>query len=150
MTAHHHFLTAQDATDYTLARKGKITLTSRKTERWFTYRINQDQDRETGEYLDRYFVSVLSGPDNWANYSYIGMIGADRIFRHTKGSKVAADSPSFRAFRYFWQHATLRDAIPADLQVQHCNTCGRCGRLLTTPDSISRGIGPECWQKTGS
>ena len=29
--------------------------------------------------------------------------------------------------------------------------CGRCGRQLTDPISVSRGIGPECWGKeTGS
>lgn len=31
------------------------------------------------------------------------------------------------------------------------NECGRCGRMLTDPVSIERGIGPECYGKmTGS
>lgn len=27
----------------------------------------------------------------------------------------------------------------------HMGICGRCGRALTTPESITRGIGPVCY-----
>lgn len=27
------------------------------------------------------------------------------------------------------------------------NTCNRCGKELTDPVSVRRGIGPECWKK---
>ena len=32
-----------------------------------------------------------------------------------------------------------------------CNfvRCLRCGRILTDPVSIARGVGPECWKKRG-
>jgi hypothetical protein len=29
-------------------------------------------------------------------------------------------------------------------------TCGRCGRKLTVPVSIERGIGPVCWSPMGA
>ena len=28
--------------------------------------------------------------------------------------------------------------------------CLRCGRILTDPVSIARGVGPECWKKRGN
>ena len=28
-------------------------------------------------------------------------------------------------------------------------TCGRCGRELSNPRSVARGIGPECWKDVG-
>jgi hypothetical protein len=32
------------------------------------------------------------------------------------------------------------------LEVWHEGRCGRCGRALTVPESVERGIGPECWE----
>lgn len=31
--------------------------------------------------------------------------------------------------------------------LRHAKRCLRCGRILTDPDSISRGIGPDCWSR---
>ena len=31
--------------------------------------------------------------------------------------------------------------------VHHEGKCGCCGRSLTVPESIKRGIGPECWSR---
>jgi hypothetical protein len=33
------------------------------------------------------------------------------------------------------------------LIVHHENHCGRCGRTLTVPESVERGIGPDCLAK---
>ncbi len=41
--------------------------------------------------------------------------------------------------------------MPAGLTAQESECCGKCGRALTDPVSIDRGIGPECFgQLTGS
>lgn len=38
--------------------------------------------------------------------------------------------------------------IPADrypgAEVLHCNRCRKCRKLLTTPESVKTGVGPEC------
>lgn len=34
------------------------------------------------------------------------------------------------------------------VEVKEEDTCGRCGRSLTDPTSIDRGIGPECFGRT--
>lgn len=31
--------------------------------------------------------------------------------------------------------------------LRHAKRCLRCGRTLTDPESISRGIGPDCWDR---
>lgn len=43
------------------------------------------------------------------------------------------------------------DAEEKNATYQESNECGRCGRQLTDPVSIDRGIGPDCYgQMTGS
>lgn len=43
------------------------------------------------------------------------------------------------------------DASEDKAEYYESNECGRCGRQLTDPVSIDRGIGPECYSKiTGS
>lgn len=40
-----------------------------------------------------------------------------------------------------------RNNLPEDISVYHSGRCGCCGRVLTDPEAISRGFGPECWKK---
>ena len=46
-----------------------------------------------------------------------------------------------RAIRFLFNHI---DDVPDNLRVYHEGKCCRCGRTLTTPESIKKGIGPEC------
>jgi hypothetical protein len=128
----HRFQDIRDAHAYAFAGKATLTLKSRKTEKHFTYRVNVCKDKPT-----LFFVSVLGGEDQ--KYNYIGICD-EKGFRTTQKSTVPADALCVKAFAYFKNLKTL----PYDLQVQHENTCGRCGRQLTHPESIDKGIGPEC------
>jgi hypothetical protein len=38
----------------------------------------------------------------------------------------------------------IPDTMYPDAEVMHVGKCCKCRRLLTTPESIQRGIGPEC------
>lgn len=87
-----------------------------------------------------FFVSVLTGPDNWSNYSYLGVI-REGIYWHGAKSKITETALSAVSFKWFWSNI---DRLPQALQVLHEGKCGRCGRKLTVPESISTGFGPEC------
>jgi hypothetical protein len=141
------FNTAADARTYTQAGRATITLLSRKTGKHLTYKVSRAHN-DDGSAKDLWFVGVLTGPENTSDYSYLGIISETGEFRTTGKSKFAPDSTVARAFNYFWKHA-VADAIPADLEVRHSGHCGRCGRLLTVPESIEAGIGPECAGKMG-
>jgi len=53
---------------------------------------------------------------------------------------------SLKSVAIFWYLKQLIDKIPIPPQVHlyHLGRCGKCGRPLTDPASMERGIGPYC------
>ena len=132
--------TAQDAMAYILAGKATVTLVSAKTQARFTYRISATPDNQA------YFVGLLSGPDNAADYKYLGRISRSIFWAGRKTPRpgdISRDAPSARAFDWTWRQLA-KGILPADLEIWHEGRCGRCARRLTVPSSIARGFGPEC------
>lgn len=125
------------AREFILAGNATITLVSGKTGVRFTYKVIK---AKTGV---AWFVSYLMGPDNVGDYTYLGLIQSDITFRLTKKSAAGESSTVYRAFQYMWQRL-LYGAVADDIEIWHEGRCGRCGRKLTVPESIERGIGPEC------
>lgn len=129
-----------DARRFILAGNATFTLTSAKTGTRFTYKIKA-KEVEGGKTL--HFVSVLTGQDNEADYTFLGTIFEGREFRHSKKSHIGVDAPSAKAFAWSFGRI-MADSLGADATVHHEGRCGRCGRKLTVPDSIELGLGPEC------
>jgi len=99
---------------------------------------------------ERFFVSVLTGCDNTRDYTFIGQIvtSGSRRYDHGKRAHISPDAPSGKAATWYFSRVIGRGDV-SSVEVWHDSTCGRCGRDLTDPDSISRGIGPDCWEKMG-
>lgn len=155
---HEHELKGQMSSpevisQYMLAGNAYFTLRSAKTQTRFTYRVAKSKpDPKNPQKSAVWFVSVLTGTDNQGDYSYMGIIDGGK-FRFTAKSKVTGQAPSGKAFQWF--HEVLAKALatfgtlPAGLEFWHEGRCGRCGRALTVPESVERGIGPECASKLG-
>jgi hypothetical protein len=105
-----------------------------------------------------YNVRVLTGPDNTRSYTRIGVVYTEAAslprngsvgfnFRPQTGSAISADAPSCKAAGFTFR-ALLADRsgakLPPGLEIWHDGRCARCGRKLTTPESLTDGIGPEC------
>jgi hemerythrin superfamily protein len=120
-----------------------MTLESKRTGRWFTYKIKRaKKDVENSPF----FVSVLTGNDNETAYTYMGTIFNNDnklIFKLTKNSKIGEDSLSYKAFNFFFK-LMLDNKMHEEIVVYHRGICGRCNRALTTPDSLKSGLGPIC------
>lgn len=129
------------AAEYVLAGHATFTVKSLATGEHYTFRMKRaEDDHENSRPL--WFVSVLTLGDV---YTYMGVVDGNPLrFRLTKKSFYTMGSPVIRAFEWSFGNVVLRRRIPVNLEVRHEGTCGKCGRALTHPNSIDRGIGPEC------
>lgn len=135
-----HALAPQHVAPFLFAGNARFTLVSRATSCRFTYQLAKC---ERG---DVYFARVLVGPNNEADYAYMGVVRADYegwqnhpVLRTTRKSSVGATAPSFAALAWYLRH--LGDAR---VECHHEGRCGCCGRVLTVPESIVTGLGPVC------
>lgn len=133
-------LSADVVKDYALAGNATITLQSGNTGAHFTYKIKRHNTD-----LNLYFVHLLRGADNENDYTYVGCYYSDNHHfvpvKTYKGKDAMTWPASLRAIRYFFEKI---EKIPDVLKVYHEGRCGACGRTLTTPESLERGLGPEC------
>lgn len=132
---------------FVFAGNAIFTITSKRTRQSFTFRVKEGESRDGRP--APVFASVLTGPDNTSDYTYLGMVqepaGALPSLVPTRASRISTNAPSFRALEWFLQHIDS-DAV----EFRHCGRCGRCGRVLTVPSSIDSGLGPECAGKVAA
>ena len=126
--------------DFIFAGNATITLESKTTGNWYTYKIQQSKAKPTLDYIRR-----LSGSDNDADYAYIGCVYSDSEYFSPVKPYNAADKElwpkSIFVIAWLFKHI---DNCTDLINVYHEGKCCRCGRKLTTPESIQLGIGPEC------
>ncbi len=117
--------------EFLFAGKAEFTLRSVRTQEHFTYRVTASQDARM------FFVAVVQG----GSKLYAGIVPSDARteFRSTRASKVGREHPAVRGFEWF-----LRNLSSPQVELHHVGKCCRCGRKLTTPESIALGLGPEC------
>ncbi len=135
---------AQDALNFILAGNASFTVKSLKTGAHLTYRIRAPREARQGG--PSHFVQVRTGGEGRGNWEYLGCIYGAARWAHGRRSFYEANSPESLGFA--WMHAALINGrFPRNCELWHEGACGRCGRALTDPVSIDRGIGPECVKK---
>ncbi len=92
-----------------------------------------------------WFVSLLTGPDNTSDYTYLGLLDVAlwRV-RLTAKSRMQADSTPVRVLQWALSAIKSGQTLPAGYRIHHEGRCGRCGRVLTVTESVESGLGPEC------
>jgi hypothetical protein len=134
--------------DLMMAGNCTLTLQNESNQKRFTYKIKKFKKNEK-----IYFVSVLRGQNNNNDYTYMGRILVRNFeqkeidFSITQASKITTDALSYKGFKYLMDCILIHNKISESMKVYHSGNCARCGRKLTTPESILRGIGPECANK---
>jgi Family of unknown function (DUF6011) len=125
---------------FILAGAAIFTIRNSNTGGRFTYKVRAKEIRE-GKTL--WFVSVLTGADNDSDYSFLGTIFDDGIYRHGKKSRISREATSSKAFNWLMGRLDNHTDL-GPVEFWHEGRCGRCGRTLTTPESIEIGLGPVC------
>lgn len=145
--------------DFFFGGKAIFTVKNNLTGEHRTYQIKITKPNEKFPRPTTLFMQ-MTGTDNTKHYSYVGKIirrdvtAAESFDRKehkagtvevTNGSKFTENSQQVKAARWIMARIWHGTDWPDHFEVKHAGRCGRCGRLLTNPESIERGIGPECW-----
>ncbi len=134
--------------DFVLAGDAYFTVSNAQGEH-FTYHCER-KDEWGRDKRTVFFIGVLTGPDNTNHYSPIGMLNAanGKIFI-TRVSEFTYESRCVRVLQWaihiLWKNAP----VPDGYLIQHAGKCGKCGRMLTTPESLRSGYGPVCEGRRG-
>lgn len=140
---HSHKMTLEHAKEFMLSGNAIFTVVSGKTQARFTFKVSVSKKNE--KFL---YVGVLNGKDNSSDYApmcYLDISAGLPILKRSSKTWISADAPCFIAFQYVFFNVLIGREI--NVEVWHEGRCGRCGRLLTVPESIENGIGPECIKK---
>lgn len=135
-----HVIPADQVQKFMLAGDAILTFQSSVSEQYFTYRIVKDSDK------DLWYVKVLNSADNVGGYAYIGCMyyaNGKVCFKLPKQPKISAQALSVVVFTWVVDHLPFLKAL-SKINIRHEGYCCKCGRVLTTPDSIVAGIGPVC------
>jgi len=131
-------------TEFVFGGNAKFTLKSLRTGAHHTYKMLKPDDQRDKPV---FFAWARSGGDE--AYIYMGMVYHEQpsVLIRTKKSTLPATDDRYVAFDYFLRSVVGKNTIHPSLEVWHEGKCARCARPLTHPESIERGIGPECWNK---
>lgn len=117
-----------------------FTLRNEKTNNRFTYKFKQNQNNP-----DIFWVYVLCMLDNTddRSYKFLGGFSDERKFIHSAKAQIKFENSSVKTIQW-WCQSLYDQSIPKYVKMYHLSHCGRCGKQLTSPDSIISGYGPEC------
>jgi hypothetical protein len=138
--------TEQPAIGLVFITAGHAVFTLQGRSSRFTYQVTRKDPEPGSRYTDpAFFISLLTGPDNTSDFTYLGMLNPETgAVRLTRASRLTDESPAVSAIRWAFGLLWTGQELPPPARIYHEGQCGRCGRRLTTPESIERGLGPEC------
>jgi protein-arginine kinase activator protein McsA len=88
----------------------------------------------------------LWNPNGYPDDMVRAAIAAADSRRHERRSKAAKQAAETRAVRQQDRVGYIAKRVAAAQKTGPRSHCYVCGRHLTDPESITRGIGSECWQ----
>ncbi len=126
--------------------KGYFTVTD-EDQGHRTFRVSPAQSWCDGKTV----IALLTGPNNVWSYTGVGFVTSEGVQVWAKAKKTFPDVEH-------WTDRLVADVTGAaqltiEMAKQHVLTsenCFVCGKLLTDPESIDRGIGPVCWDGINS
>lgn len=116
-----------------------ITLKNKETGNHRTFAVKVVRD---GGLAGKQIVALLTGQDNESDYQGFGFVEPTGI--RVWKSKSTETFKVYAAMLEQILGLRKHDFAFNGIEVLASKRCQRCNRTLTTPESIERGIGPEC------
>ena len=113
--------------------KSFVTFLNTNTSNRFTYKVVKHKTD------DIYFINVLTSPDT---YTFVGTYRNGK-FKHSPKARISAEAQSVKVFQFVIDKL-VTNTLSNLIEIYHDGRCGKCGRKLTTPNSVQNGFGPEC------
>ena len=127
--------------EYITGGNSTFTIYSAKLNKRYTYHILKDPIM-----VNRYIVSVMYGNDNEdlkGSFRFLGLFYEDSMTLKVNSIGVYKQDAA-QMLDYFLSVVDNKRKWPTTCEFYPSQKCIKCGRLLTTPESITRGIGPDC------
>ncbi len=83
-------------------------------------------------------------------WRYIGILKDTGDIKPTAKSEYKPDDKLFAVAAWSVRQVLDGKLLPEGYAIHHAGKCGKCGRELTDPTSMERGIGPDCWEAMGN
>jgi len=135
-----HIVKHEVALGFIFGGNALFTVRNPKTENRLTFKVTKHKKD------DIFFVKVLTNPDV---YEFIGSIRPGTKFKHSKKSRISDEAQSVKVFDFVF-NKLITSSLPQFIEIWHEGRCCACGKTLTTPESIQRGIGPECFRRNAT
>lgn len=126
---------------------GFLTVTNETTGEHRTFRVRTQKEDAKFAPGSR-IVSLLIGPDNTSDYQGFGFVkenGWIVLWKRNRTPRYEGLAKAVRlAFRALEKGEDTFSTPRATYSVQLSKRCRVCNRPLTSPESLTRGVGPEC------
>ena len=133
---------------FLLAGRALFTVSNPKADH-YTFRVRGKESEwpiGSGRMSMTYFVSVKASGGVYP-YRYIGLLNKTTgDIKITAKSEFLPGTKEYDVAKWACNAVIALKQIPDGYHIEHAGRCGKCGRTLTDPVSIERGIGPECWK----
>lgn len=134
------FTDIHNLTKYVFAGVAVIKLHNSKTDRGFTFKISKNKSNQ-----NLFYIYLLT---HNKHYRFLGGYSFKQGYIHSFRSVIVDTSLSVKAIQWFFtklQFGNLLRDFP-HISVFHVGICGRCGKQITSPESIQTGYGAKCLQ----
>ena len=133
---------------FLLAGRALFTVSNPKGEH-YTFKVRGAESEwpaGSGKKSTTHFVSIKA-PGGEFPFRYIGLLNTkEGTIKCTAKSAFLPGSKEYDIAAWACQAIIKIRLIPDGYHIENAGQCGKCSRVLTDPESIARGIGPECWK----
>lgn len=136
-------LDINNAVDFFYGGKAEFVIQSKETAKSFSYSV-YGLDTDSGKI---YFVCAILNQRR----IFIGSIFNKKEFKFSTKAyteNITANSLVVKSFKWLFEVLKYKSIQHFHkIKFYHTGKCGKCGRILTNPESIKIGIGPVCVSK---